>query len=379
MDLTLTDEQEMLRDGVRRFVAEKYEFEKRRALVASEIGYSLDHWRLFAELGWLALGLPEDAGGLGGTCIDTALVMEAFGAGLVLEPYASNVVLSARILERAENQELRSRMLTALAEGRQRVALAHFERESRYSLSKVDTSATRRDGGYVISGTKSLVLDGAAADQLIVSARLDEALALFLVDRRAAGVEVESYRLMDDTGAADVILRDVKVGDAALLMSGPGVVGVLEEAIDRFILAKVAESLGAVEAVLEMTSDYVKSRVQFGQPLIKFQAIQHRLAEMFVEVQEMRSILYCGLAHIDAEAAERRRAVSAAKIVACGGGRLVTGLGIQLHGGIGMTEEYRVGHYFKKMVTTDKLFGDVDYHLARLASGVGEGSIGAHR
>jgi alkylation response protein AidB-like acyl-CoA dehydrogenase len=367
----------MLRDGVQRFVAQHYEFEKRRALIASELGYSLDHWRLFAELGWLAVGLPEDAGGLGGSCIDTALVMEAFGAGLVLEPYAANVVLSGRILERAENPKLRASLLTALAEGRSRIALAHFEPAARYALSDIDTSAERRDGVYVIRGTKSLVLDGAAADQLIVSARLDGSLALFLIDRRAAGIAVESYRLMDDTRAADVILRDVKVSDAALLVSGPGVVGVLEEAIDRFILAKVAESLGVVEAVLEMTSEYVKTRVQFGQPLSKFQATQHRLAEMFVEVQEMRSILYCGLAHIDAEAAVRSRAVSAAKVVACGGGRLVTGFGIQLHGGIGMTDEYRVGHYFKKMVTTEKLFGDLDYHLTRLAFG-GEPSIGAH-
>jgi alkylation response protein AidB-like acyl-CoA dehydrogenase len=376
VDLTLTDEQHMLRDGVQRFVAEQYEFEKRRALVANELGYSLEHWRLFAELGWLALGLPEDAGGLGGSCIDTALVMEAFGAGLVLEPYASNVVLSGRILERAKNPPLRASLLPALAEGRQRVAVAHFERAARYSLSAIDASASRRDGSYIIRGAKVLVLDGAAADQLIVSARLDDALALFLVDRRAAGVEVESYRLLDDTAAADVMLRDVKVDAAALLLDGPGAAEVLEEAIDRFILAKVADSLGAAEAVLDMTGEYVKSRVQFGQPLSKFQATQHRLAEMFVEVQEMRSILYCGLAHIDAEPAQRRRAVSAAKVVAASSGRLVAGLGIQLHGGIGMTEEYRVGHYFKKMVTTEKLFGDVDYHLARLAGG-GEAAQGA--
>ena len=376
VDLTLTDEQQMLRDGVQRFVAQHYEFEKRRALVASELGHSPDHWRLFAELGWLAVGLPEDAGGLGGSCIDTSIVMEAFGAGLVLEPYAANVVLSGRILERIENPNLRAGLLTALAEGRTRIALANFEPAARYSLNEIDTSAERRDGAYVIRGTKTLVLDGATADQLIVSARLDGSLALFLIDRCAPGIEIESYRLMDDTRAADVILRDLKVSHAALLMSGPGVVGVLEEAIDRFILAKVAESLGAVEAVLEITSEYVKSRVQFGQPLNKFQATQHRLAEMFVEVQEMRSILYCGLAHIDAEPAERRRAVSAAKVVACGGGRLVTGLGIQLHGGIGMTDEYRVGHYFKKLVTAEKLFGDVDYHLTRLAFG-GGGPSGA--
>ena len=368
MDLSLTEEQEMLRDGVRRFVAENYSFEMRRSLVTSDLGYSQAHWQTFAELGWLALGLPEDAGGLGGSLVDTALVMEVLGSALVLEPYASNVVLSARLLERADNRELRASTLTALAQGRARVALAHFERDARYSLSHVETAAIRQGSDYLMRGRKFLVLDGTAADQLIVSARLGEALGLFLIDRRAAGVEVESYRLMDDTRAADVMLQDVEVSGSSLLMSGPDVPAVLEEAIDRFVLAKVAESLGAIEAVLEMTSEYVKSRIQFGQPLIKFQAVQHRLAEMFVEVQEMRSILYCGLAHIDAEVPERRRAVSAAKVVAGGAGRLVAGLGIQLHGGIGMTEEYRVGHYFKKLVTMDKLFGDSDYHLARLAA-----------
>jgi alkylation response protein AidB-like acyl-CoA dehydrogenase len=367
MDLSLTDEQEMLRDGLTRFIQESYSFEKRRGLMSSEQGFSAEHWRTFGELGWLALGLPEEAGGIECSFIELALVMEAFGSALVLEPYASNIVLASRILARADNATLSRATLSAMAEGKARVALAHSEQHTRYDLDDVRIVAQPAGSGYVLNGTKLLVLDGPAADKFIVSARLDGSIVLFLLDRSLPGVRPYPYRLLDDTFAADVVLDEVRVTDAELLTRS-GAVAVLEEARDRFILAKVAETLGGMERVLEITGEYVRSRSQFGQPLFNFQATQHRLAEMFVEVQETRSILYCGLAHIDSEALARRRAVSAAKVVTANAGRIVGGLGIQLHGGMGMTEEYSVGHYFKKFITTEKLFGDTDYHLARLAA-----------
>lgn len=366
MDLTLTDEQEMLRDGLTRFMQESYSFEQRRPLVGSEQGFSAEHWRTFAELGWLALGLPDEAGGIPCSFVELALVMESFGSGLVLEPYASNNVLSSRILERAENAVLRRETLSAMAEGNARVALAHSEPQTRYELDDVRIAAQAKGDGHILRGTKVLVLDGPSADKLIVSAQLDGSPALFLIDRRSPGVKLHPYRLLDDTFAADVVLDDVRVTGADLLTRSK-VIDILEEARDRFILAKVAETLGGMERVLQITGEYVRSRSQFGQPLFKFQATQHRLAEMFVEVQETRSILYCGLAHIDSEPRARRRAISAAKVVAANAGRIVGGLGIQLHGGMGMTEEYSVGHYLKKFITTEKLFGDTDYHLARLA------------
>ena len=365
MDLTLTDEQEMLRDGLTRFVQDNYAFEKRRTLLGSELGFSAGHWQTFAELGWLALGLPEEAGGIPCTFIELALVMEAFGSGLVLEPYASNIILMSRILERSENTALGHQTLSAMATGESRVALAHTEQHNRYELDDVRTVAEQDRNGYSLRGTKLLVSDGPSADKLIVSAQLAGSAALFLLDRHSPGVKLYPYRLLDDTFAADVVLQDVRVTDADLLARS-NVTAILEEARDRFILAKVAEALGGMERVLEITGEYVRSRSQFGQPLLKFQATQHRLAEMFVEVQETRSILYCGLAHIDAPAPARRRAVSAAKVVAANAARIVGGLGIQLHGGIGMTEEYSVGHYFKRFITTEKLCGDTDYHLARL-------------
>jgi len=366
MDLTLTDEQEMLRDGLARFIQESYTFEKRRALIGSDQGFGSEHWRTFGDLGWLALGLPEEAGGIECSFVELALVMEAFGSGLVLEPYASNVVLSSRILARADNAALCRETLSGMAEGKARVALAHSEPQTRYALDDIRTTAQPGDGGYVLRGTKFLVLDGPSADKLIVSAQLAGSIALFLLDRGTPGVKLYPYRLLDDTFAADIVLDDVRVTTAELLTRS-NVVAILEEARDRFILAKVAETLGGMERVLQITGEYVRSRSQFGQPLFKFQATQHRLAEMFVEVQETRSILYCGLAHIDSEAPARRRAISAAKVVATNAGRIVGGLGIQLHGGMGMTEEYSVGHYFKKFITTEKLCGDTDYHLVRLA------------
>ena len=367
MDLRLTDEQQMLRDGLTRFVQDNYSFEKRVPLVTSALGFSDAHWKTFAELGWLALGLPEETGGIECSFIEQALVMEAFGSGLVLEPYASNIILSARVLERCDNVALRRETLSAMTQGTLRVALAHSEQQARYELKDIRTTAVESEGGYVLRGTKFLIPDAASADKLIVSAVLGSSIVLFLVDRSAPGLTLHPYRLLDDTFAADVALENVHVSTADLLKSAD-VIEILEEARDRFILAKVAESLGGLERVLQISIDYVKSRAQFGQTLIKFQATQHRLAEMFTEIQQTRSILYCGLANIDGEPRARRRAVSAAKVVASHAGRVVGGLAIQMHGGIGMTEEYSVGHYFKRFVTTEKLFGDADFHLSRLTT-----------
>jgi alkylation response protein AidB-like acyl-CoA dehydrogenase len=369
VDFHLTEEQEMLREGVSRFVQDNYGFEVRRAITAADPAFSAAQWQHFADLGWLALTLPEDAGGLGCTPIESALVTEQLGSALVLEPYAATAVFAARIVEQAADAAIRRESLAAIGEGRLRVAVAHGEPGARYDLGRVTATARRDGSGYRISGAKILVQHAPSAHQLIVSARLGDGVGygLFLIDAQAPGVRMRSYRLLDATPAADLELHDVRAEAAALLIDSTRGVPVLEEATDRLLLAQVAYALGAMQSVLDVSAEYVKSRVQFGQPLFKFQATQHRLAEMFVEVQEVRSILYCGLAHLDAERATRRCTVSAAKAVTAQAGRLVGGLGIQLHGGIGMTEEYRVGHYFKHLVVFEKLNGDTDYHLAQVA------------
>ncbi|MDB6107905.1 MAG: hypothetical protein JWO52_7904 [Gammaproteobacteria bacterium] len=369
MDFSLSEEQQMLSDGAEKFLAAHYSFEQRRALLSSPAGFSEQNWQTFAELGWLALPVPEDAGGLGGSFIDTTLIMEAMGRRLVLEPYATTAILAARVIARSTNEELRSSLLPEIAQGTCRVALAHGELASRYDMRAVQTCARLEQDGYVIDGVKAMALDAPSAHKLIVSASIADTneIALFLLDANALGVTVRGYPLIDGTRAADVELRAVRVNRNSLLLAGHEALEVLDEAIDRLILARVAEGLGAMEVVLQLVSEHLRSRQQFGQPLIRFQALQHRLAEMFVEIQETRSILYRGLAYIEAPAAERRAAVSAAKVVAANAGRVVGEQGIQLHGGVGMTEEYPVGHYFKRLIALEKAFGDVDYHLERLA------------
>jgi alkylation response protein AidB-like acyl-CoA dehydrogenase len=378
VDFSLSEEQQMLSDGAGKFLADHYSFEQRRALLMSPAGFSEQNWQTFAELGWLALPVPEDAGGLGGSFIDTTLIMEAMGRRLVLEPYATTAILAARVIAQSRNEQLRSSLLPEIAQGTCRVALAHGELASRYDTRMVQTCARLDEDGYVIDGVKVLALDAPAAHKLIVSANIADGknsadiadrknIALFLLDANAPGVTVRGYPLIDGTRAADIELTAVRASRSTLLAAGPEALEVLEEAIDRLVLARVAEGLGAMEVVLQLANEHLQSRQQFGQPLIRFQALQHRLAEMFVEIQETRSILYRGLAYIEAPAAERRAAVSAAKVVAANAGRVVGEQGIQLHGGVGMTQEYQVGHYYKRLIALEKSFGDVDYHLERLA------------
>jgi len=369
MDFELSEEQQMLRDGVSRFVKQHYSFDARRQIAASGSGFSDQRWQNFAELGWLALTLPEECGGLGCGPVETAIIAEQFGSALVLEPYAANAVQAAWILAQAGDVGVRSSRLKALGEGRLRAAIAHAEPGARYRSAALATLARPEGSGFRISGAKQLVCHAQTADQLIVSARTDRGpgVALLLVDRDAPGVRLRPYRLLDATPAADIELENVRVEASAQLADATRGADVLDESFDRLLLAEVAYALGAMECVLETTAEYVAARVQFGQPLIKFQATQHRLAEMFVEVQEVRSIMYCALAHLDADPATRTRMISAAKAVTAQAGRLVGGLGIQLHGGIGMTDEYRIGHYFKHLVVFEKLCGDTEHHLMRFA------------
>jgi len=365
MDFNLSDEQEMLRDAAARYVREQYGFEARRKLVAAA-GWSAEHWVKYADMGWLALAVPEDAGGLGCGFIESAIVAEALGRALVLEPYVGVAVLAARLLERADAPAFaahRAALLAGLAEGSVRPALASTEPASRFDFADPQCRARSAGGGWVLDGVKMMVGAAPAATHFIVTARTDEGLALFLVPTEA--VQLDSYALIDGTRAADLTLRGVELGADALLAAPGRAAELLEEALDRAALAHVAEGLGCMEAVLEITSEYLKTRQQFGQPIGKFQALQHGMAEMFVEVQELRSILLRGIAHLDADPAERRLAVSAAKVMLASAGRLVGGQGIQLHGGIGVTDEYPVGHYYKRLLVLEKLYGDADWHLDR--------------
>jgi len=366
MDFNLTDEQQMLRDSAARFVREKYGFEARRHVAAAS-GWSSERWAQYADMGWLALGVPEEFGGLGCGFVETAIVAEELGRGLALEPFIGCSVLATRLVERADAPAFAARraaLLEGLLAGTLQVAVAYSETSTRFELTGGGARARAEGEGFVLDGVKMMVPAAGIADQLIVSAAVDGGdVALFLVPREATILHV--YPLIDGTRAGDVELRSVFVAaDACLSAPGSGLV-LLEDALDRAALAQVAEGLGCMEAVLEITSEYLKTRQQFGQPIGKFQALQHRMAEMFVEVQETRSILYRGIAHLDDAPAMRRQAVSAAKVILGSAGRFVGGQGIQLHGGIGVTDEYQIGHYYKRLLVLEKLYGDSDWHLGR--------------
>jgi alkylation response protein AidB-like acyl-CoA dehydrogenase len=370
MDFNLNDEQQMLRDAAGRFVRERYAFEERRKLAAGE-GWSPSLWEQYAEMGWLGLTVPEEDGGLGCSFVETAIVAEELGRGMALEPFVAVAVLSARLLEKADAPAFaarRSELLAGLVEGRVRVLPALYEPHSRFELLKPAATARRAAGGWVLGGTKLMVEAAPSATHFIVSAGLEAepGVGLFLVD--AQSVRADAYEVIDGTRAADLHLDGVTVDEDALLTAPAVAAALLQDAVDRAALAHMAEALGSMEAVLELTSEYIKTRQQFGQPIGKFQALQHRMAEMFVETQEMRSIVLRGIANLDAAPAERSLAVSAAKVMFGTAGRFVGAQGIQLHGGIGMTDEYQVGHYYKRLLVLDKRYGDGDWHIDRFVA-----------
>jgi alkylation response protein AidB-like acyl-CoA dehydrogenase len=369
MDFDFSSEQQMLKDGAQRYVREKYDFESRRQIAASGPGWSAAHWAAFAELGWLALGVPEEFGGLGCSFVDTCILAEAFGRGLVLEPYTSTAILCSYILEHWQNAEGRDALLAEIAEGGKKLALAHEEPGISHRRHASSTQALTVSSGYRLSGRKTMVFDAPFVDQFIISCSLEDGdLALFLAASDTPGLWLKPYKLIDGSRAADLELDGMVLDASALLLRGAAAQDLLDAALDRAVLAQAAEALGAMQAVLEITSSYIKERTQFGQPIGKFQALQHRMAEMFTEAQSARSILYHGLASIDAAPAQRAAAVSAVKVATSAAGFFVGSQGIQLHGGMGMTEEFPVGHYFKRLVALEKAYGDGNWHLARYAA-----------
>ena len=374
MDTTLTEEQNLLRDSVLRFVRNEYGFESRRALSASEDGFSRKHWATFAELGWLAMPLPEAYGGLGGGATEVAVLMEAFGRGLVLEPYLASVVLGAGLIAKAGSEAQRSEFLPAVARGEMLLALAHGEPQARFDLNDVATTAKKEKGGYVLDGHKAVVWHAGAADKLLVSARTgggqrdEKGISLFIVDPASPGVTIRAYATNDGQRAGEVMLEGVSVaGDAMLGGEGAGLPAI-EAVIDRARVALAAEAVGAMAALVEQTQEYLKTRQQFGVPLSKFQVLQHRLVEMFNEHQLAQALTFRACATLDAGApAAIARTAAAVKAQSGKAGRFVGQQAIQLHGGMGMTDELAVGHYFKRLSMIDTLFGNADFHLARFA------------
>jgi alkylation response protein AidB-like acyl-CoA dehydrogenase len=371
MNFELTDEHKLLAESAERYMRERYAFEDRRHTVTSGANFSRKHWQQFADMGWLALDIAEANGGLGASSFELTQLMEPLGNGLLLEPVVDTAVLCASILGASDNVGARQRLLESIAAGETVMALAHQEQDSRNEFQvQVRSSARRVVDGWALSGHKHRVFHGGVADVVLVSTILDDSNepALFVVDRTAAGITANTYELIDGSRAADLHFQEVQVTDAALLLRGEVVHQAIETGIDRAILALCAASVGSMEAVMAMTADYLKTRVQYGKPLAQFQALQHRMAEMFVETDQARAMLFSAINAFDSGVVPaRRQALSGAKVFIARAYYFVASQGIQLHGGIGTTDEYAVGHHYKAAVLFEKRFGDNDFHLARAA------------
>ena len=377
MDFSLSEDQRLLIDSVDRLLADRYDFNARKGHLKEADGWSRALWSQYAELGLLGLPFAEAHGGFGGGGVDVMLIMEEFGKALVLEPYLATVVLGGGAVELAGSDKQQAALLPKIIDGTLKLAFAHGEQQARYDTTDVMTKARRNAKGWVIDGAKSVVLHGDCADKLVVSARTagDRAdahgLTLFLVDGDAAGVTRRGYTLRDETRAADVVLSDVQVGAGDVLGEVDAAFPVIERVIEAGVSAFAAEAVGAMDKMHNMTLEYLKTRQQFGKPIGSYQIMQHKSADMLIAVEQGRSMsMLAAMMLEEPDAATRARNIAMAKVGVGQSGRLVSQSAVQLHGGIGMTEEYAVGHYFRRVMVFEHTFGDTAHHLARLADQV---------
>jgi pimeloyl-CoA dehydrogenase small subunit len=374
MDFSLSEEQRLLQDSVGRFIATEYGIEKRRGYMKQAEGFSRDNWRKLAELGLLGLPIAEAHGGSGGSPVDVMVVMEQFGRGLLVEPYLASIILAGGLIARAGSDRQKGELLAPLAAGRLLLAFAHGERQARYALSDVRTAARRSGGGFVLSGRKSVVLHGDTADKFVVSARTSgdsreaRGISLFIVDRGAGGLSVRGSPTIDGLRSAELALADVQIGAECVIGSLDDAFPVIERAVDAAIAALCAEAVGAMAVLNETTLDYLKTRQQFGAPIGRNQALQHRMVDMQIAFEQAKSMACLAAMMADSpDDNARRRAISAAKVQIGKSARLIGQQAVQLHGGIAMTDEYKAGHYFKRLTMIGVAFGDADHHLGRFA------------
>jgi len=377
MDFALTEEQQLLRHSVERLFADHYAFEQRKRYLQEAGGFSQALWKRYAELGLLGLPFAEEHGGSAGGPVETMIVMEQIGRALALEPYMATVVLAGGLIRLGGSAAMRADLLPKVGAGGLILAFAHAEPQSRYDLADVATKARRDGTGYVLDGAKTLVLHGDSAEKFVVSARLSggqrerDGLGLFLVDAGAAGVAVRGYATIDGMRAAEVTLGVRVAGDAVIGTPGAAY-PLIERVVDMAIAALAAEAVGVMAALHSATVDYMKTRKQFGVTIGSFQALQHRATDMFVALEQARSMaMLATMMAAEEDVRERRQAISAAKVQIGRSGRFVGQQAVQIHGGIGMTMEASVGHYFKRITALDTMFGDADYHLGLVAEGGG--------
>jgi alkylation response protein AidB-like acyl-CoA dehydrogenase len=372
MDFSFSEEQGLLQDSVQRYMQKSYTFEERQKVLKTEDGFSREHWASFAELGWLALPFSEENGGFGGTAVETMIMLEEFGKGLVVEPYISTVIMAGSVIEAGGTTEHKEGILAEIMAGTKLASLAFVEPQARFNLADVTTTAKSEGDGYLINGFKGVVLGGPSADVLIIPARTsgdqkdESGITLFLIDANSDGVSRRDYPTIDGLQASEITLENVSAAASAVLGEVDKGFGLLETGIDNGILAVGAEAVGAMEVLYKTTVEYCKTREQFGQPIGKFQVLQHRMVDMFMEHEQAKSLLYMAALRIsEGDETEARKAISALKVQVGKGGRFVGQNAIQLHGGMGMTDELNVGHYFKRLTAIETLFGNVDHHLKK--------------
>jgi alkylation response protein AidB-like acyl-CoA dehydrogenase len=374
MDLTLSDEQRLLRESAERFVSETCNAEYRRRLANDPLGFSAEIWKQFAELGWLALPIPEAYDGLGGGAVEIGILMEAFGRGLVSEPYLSTVVIGAALVAECGSEAQKRALLPDIADGSLYLAFAHSERAARFDLAEVATTAAKTPEGWRLNGNKTAVLDGNAAGQIIVSARIagDGAspgkLCLFLVPADVPGLTKRDFPRLGGGRACNLEVRDVRLPADALLGDGADALPAIEAVVDRAMAALGAEAVGIMQTLLDQTLEYTKIRKQFGRPLSANQVIRHRLADMAMNCDEARSMALRAALMADAEPVARGRAASGAKAKIGKCARFVAEQAVQLHGAMGVTEELDIGSYFKRLLAFDTLFGGSAHHYRRHAA-----------
>jgi alkylation response protein AidB-like acyl-CoA dehydrogenase len=368
MDLSLSEDQQLLKDSVARFIEENYSIERRRALRDSDAAFDEAHWLQLAELGWLALPFDEADGGFGGSILDIMVLMEEFGRGLVTEPYLVNIVICGAFLTRASTAQ-RNEHLPGLIGGSSQWAFAFAEPQGRYNLADIALTARTAGEGYQLNGSKISVLNGDGANKLLVTVRTRgdrrdrEGISLLILDAGMEGVERNSYVLVDGSRGADFTFTDVSVPAEALLGGEGDALPMVADVVDQAIVAIGAECLGAVDSLLEQTVEYTQTREQFGQPIGRFQALQHRMADMYLQSQSLRSLLYYAAIARHEGRPDASKAASALKVKAEEVGRFVSQQAVQLHGGIGMTDELGISHYFKRLLLLNTLFGDGEHHL----------------
>jgi alkylation response protein AidB-like acyl-CoA dehydrogenase len=371
MNFDFTEEQVMLRDSVARYVQDDYSFDTRRSIAESEEGLSREKWQTFAELGWLSIPFAEEHGGFGGSAVDSVVVMEQMGKGLVVEPYFATVVLFGGLLQKGASSTLQAQYIPAVIDGSCLGAFAYLERQSRFEMADVATTAKAEGDNYVLNGEKVVVFNGANADQIIVSARTsgsqsdEQGISLFLVPADAAGIEKTSYRMMDGQLVANIVLKDVTVNAANLVGELDAGFGLMQAVVTDALLALSAEALGIMEQLNAKTLEYTRTRQQFGTAIGKFQALQHRMVDTFMACEQARSMLYRAVCAVTDKEMDINSEIHALKVMIDRAGTEIYYEAIQMHGGMGLTDELDIGHYAKRLMMINTTFGNGDYHQAK--------------